>query len=154
MSDQILLRYAPLLQFEVCFAARKCAIFETGHGLLEVSAAWPGLWHVKEKHLQDWEAAKLRQDKALDNIEKGLGVLSGLGEAMGENLNQQDVLLTEIDSKVRHSYEMDINFSAHSGTYCGHSCIADGLCNQKLEDQQHEAERACDPGQSSLHISC
>lgn len=50
--------------------------------------------------------AKLRQDKALDNIEKGLVVLKGLGEAMGENLNQQDVLLTEIDSK------MDI---AHKG---------------------------------------
>ena len=50
--------------------------------------------------LQDWEAAKVRQDKALDNIEKGLGVLKGLGQAMGDNLNQQDVLLTEIDSKV------------------------------------------------------
>ena len=45
--------------------------------------------------------AKARQDKALDNIEKGLGVLKGLGEAMGENLSQQDVLLNEIDSKVR-----------------------------------------------------
>lgn len=50
--------------------------------------------------LQDWEAAQVRQDKALDNIEKGLGVLKGLGQAMGDNLNQQDVLLTEIDSKV------------------------------------------------------
>ena len=50
--------------------------------------------------MQDWEAAKIRQDKALDNIEKGLGVLKGLGQAMGDNLNQQDVLLTEIDSKV------------------------------------------------------
>ena len=49
---------------------------------------------------QEWETAKIRQDKALDNIEKGLGVLKGLGEAMGENIDQQDVLLTEIDSKV------------------------------------------------------
>jgi len=53
--------------------------------------------------LQEWEVAKIRQDKALDNIEKGLGVLKGLGEAMGENLGQQDVLLSEIDSKARSS---------------------------------------------------
>ena len=52
------------------------------------------------RDLQEWEVAKIRQDKALDNIEKGLGVLKGLGEAMGENLGQQDVLLSEIDSKV------------------------------------------------------
>ncbi len=48
--------------------------------------------------------AKVRQDKALDNIEKGLGVLKGLGEAMGENLGQQDVLLSEIDSKARQPH--------------------------------------------------
>ena len=42
----------------------------------------------------------MRQDKALDNIEKGLVQLKGIGEAMGENLSQQDVLLAEIDQKV------------------------------------------------------
>lgn len=50
--------------------------------------------------MQEWDTAKAKQDKALDNIEKGLGVLKGIGEAMGENLDQQDVLLREVDSKV------------------------------------------------------
>ena len=54
---------------------------------------------IPEECCQEWEEAKARQDKALDNIEKGLGVLKGLGQAMGENLSQQDILLTEIDTK-------------------------------------------------------
>lgn len=62
--------------------------------------ASPLLYMMLPVCLQEWDQAKARQDKALDNIEKGLGVLKGLGEAMGENLSQQDILLTEIDSKV------------------------------------------------------
>ncbi len=49
--------------------------------------------------LQDWEVAKKRQDKALDHIEKGLTTLKGIGEAMGETLTQQGVLLDTIDEK-------------------------------------------------------
>jgi predicted flap endonuclease-1-like 5' DNA nuclease len=49
---------------------------------------------------QEWEDAKKKQDKALDNIEKGLTTLKGIGEAMGESLNQQDVVLDTIDNKV------------------------------------------------------
>ena len=49
---------------------------------------------------QEWEDAKKKQDKALDSIEKGIGTLKGIGEAMGESLNQQDVVLDTIDEKV------------------------------------------------------
>ena len=45
--------------------------------------------------------AKAKQDKALDNIEKGIGTLKGIGEAMGESLKQQDIVLNTIDDKVR-----------------------------------------------------
>lgn len=36
----------------------------------------------------------------LDNIEKGLSTLKGIGEAMGETLKTQDVLIDQIDTKV------------------------------------------------------
>lgn len=44
--------------------------------------------------------AKKKQDLHLDNIEKGLSTLKGIGEAMGETLKTQDVLIDTIDSKV------------------------------------------------------
>ena len=44
--------------------------------------------------------AKKRQDKALDHIEKGLTTLKGIGEAMGETMTQQGVILDTIDEKV------------------------------------------------------
>lgn len=59
-------------------------------------------WHDCE-HLtgvQDWQVAKRKQDQHLDNIEKGLTTLKGIGEAMGETLKTQDVLIDTIDSKV------------------------------------------------------
>ncbi|BDA47942.1 Syntaxin-71 [Coccomyxa sp. Obi] len=48
----------------------------------------------------EWEDAKRKQDKALDSIEKGIGTLKGIGEAMGESLNQQDIVLDTIDEKM------------------------------------------------------
>ena len=50
--------------------------------------------------LQDWQIAKNKQDQHLDNIEKGLSTLKGIGESMGEALKTQDVLLDTIDDKV------------------------------------------------------
>ena len=50
--------------------------------------------------LQDWQIAKRKQDLHLDNIEKGLVTLKGIGEAMGETLKTQDVLIDTIDTKV------------------------------------------------------
>lgn len=44
--------------------------------------------------------AKKKQDLHLDNIEKGLSTLKGIGEAMGETLKTQDVLIDTIDTKV------------------------------------------------------
>lgn len=82
--------------------------------------------------------AKARQDKALDNIEKGLGVLKGLGEAMGENLSQQDVLLTEIDSKVGRCRAPGWQPSAFPTEQACAS--ADGPGAQELENEQHEAQ--------------
>ena len=49
---------------------------------------------------QDWELAKVKQDKALDSIEKGIGTLKGIGDAMGESLKQQDTVLDAVDDKV------------------------------------------------------
>ncbi|EIE27389.1 hypothetical protein COCSUDRAFT_39074 [Coccomyxa subellipsoidea C-169] len=56
--------------------------------------------HTQRKPFKEWEDAKRKQDKALDNIEKGIGTLKGIGEAMGESLNQQDVVLDTIDEKM------------------------------------------------------
>ena len=50
--------------------------------------------------MQDWQIAKRKQDQHLDNIEKGLSTLKGIGEAMGETLKTQDVLIDTIDTKV------------------------------------------------------
>ena len=50
--------------------------------------------------VQDWQIAKRKQDQHLDNIEKGLSTLKGIGEAMGETLKTQDVLIDTIDTKV------------------------------------------------------
>ena len=52
--------------------------------------------------IQDWEVAKTKQDKALDSIERGIGTLKGIGEAMGETLKQQDTVLDAVDDKVSH----------------------------------------------------
>lgn len=49
---------------------------------------------------QAWQASKTRQDKQLDNIERGLETLRGLGEAMGENLQGQEVLTNDVQDKV------------------------------------------------------
>eukprot|EP00884_Botryococcus_braunii_P019043 jgi/Botrbrau1/5822/Bobra.0366s0008.1 len=52
------------------------------------------------KFRQDWEVSKKKQDKALDNIEKGITTLKGIGEAMGEELRHQNILADEIESKM------------------------------------------------------
>ena len=121
--------------------------------------------------LQEWEVAKIRQDKALDNIEKGLGVLKGLGEAMGENLGQQDVLLSEIDSKANRMISLPLTNAHHkSASVCqqfikfllraragwwlyGIAADADGSGNQNPEDKQREAEGVGDSGESPQQLS-
>lgn len=50
--------------------------------------------------VQEWDVARKRQDKALDNIESGVATLRGIGEAMGETMAQQDVLIDAIDERV------------------------------------------------------
>ena len=54
--------------------------------------------------------AKKKQDLHLDNIEKGLSTLKGIGEAMGETLKTQDVLIDTIDTKV--SKQLIANYAA------------------------------------------
>ncbi|CAK0785050.1 hypothetical protein CVIRNUC_008255 [Coccomyxa viridis] len=54
---------------------------------------------------QDWEVAKAKQDKALDSIERGIGTLKGIGEAMGETLKEQDMVLDAVDDKVNQATE-------------------------------------------------
>eukprot|EP00891_Asterochloris_glomerata_P008955 jgi/Astpho2/8955/e_gw1.00133.122.1_t len=58
--------------------------------------------HTEEsrKLAMDWQIAKTKQDQHLDNIEKGLSTLKGIGESMGEALKTQDVLLDTIDEKI------------------------------------------------------
>ena len=50
---------------------------------------------------QEFELAKLRQDRQLEGIEKGLGTLREVASAMGEALEHQDVLVDAITEKVR-----------------------------------------------------
>jgi len=53
--------------------------------------------------LQEFELAKLRQDRQLEGIEKGLGTLREVASAMGEALEHQDVLVDAITEKVSAS---------------------------------------------------
>ena len=62
--------------------------------------------------LQDWQIAKNKQDQHLDNIEKGLSTLKGIGESMGEALKTQDVLLDTIDEKVSGKCLMSLRRAA------------------------------------------
>lgn len=87
---------------------RACLRYYCGEPLKYSSAAFSGMSTtctitqvMLRRAVQDWEVAKAKQDKALDNIEKGIGTLKGIGEAMGESLKQQDVVLDTIDDKVR-----------------------------------------------------
>lgn len=59
---------------------------------------------------QEWEVSKVKQDKALSNIERGLGTLGELATSMGENLDQQDVLVDAVGEKVR-----DLTARSHAG---------------------------------------
>ena len=56
---------------------------------------------------QDFEIAKVRQDRQLDGIERGLGTLQQIGLAMGQALDHQDVLTDAIVEKAR-SYELRV----------------------------------------------
>lgn len=49
---------------------------------------------------QEWQISKTKQDRQLENIEKGLGTLGEVALAMDENLKHQDVLLDAIEEKV------------------------------------------------------
>ena len=79
-------------------------------------------------------------------------MLKGLSEAMGENLSQQDVLLTEIDSKVLLFNLCTAHNLSRISSCINNDCIADRCGKQRTEDEQHEAEGACDPGRTSLSI--
>lgn len=46
--------------------------------------------------LQEWAAAKSRQDQQLESIETGLGQLKEIGAAMNEELQRHDVLINEV----------------------------------------------------------
>jgi hypothetical protein len=50
--------------------------------------------------MQEWEISKMKQDKHLDSIERGLGTLGEVATAMGEGLKHQDVLIDAVDEKV------------------------------------------------------
>ena len=49
---------------------------------------------------QEADDAATRQDKVLNDIERGVGDLRGLGDAMGAALDAQGVLAVAIDDKV------------------------------------------------------
>lgn len=63
---------------------------------------WSACWTLRMGAfaVQEWDVARKRQDKALDNIESGVATLRGIGEAMGETMAQQDVLIDAIDERV------------------------------------------------------
>ena len=75
--------------------------------------------------VQEWEVSKVKQDKALSNIERGLGTLGELATSMGENLDQQDVLVDAVGEKVRatsHHYPATSSPRARSGNLCASAC--------------------------------
>ena len=71
--------------------------------------------------------AKRKQDLHLDNIEKGLSTLKGIGEAMGETLKTQDVLIDTIDTKVLiacSSINVLANMQLWMVLHMQHDCVA------------------------------
>lgn len=74
--------------------------------------------------VQEWEDAKKKQDKALDGIEKGLTTLKGIGEAMGESISQQDVVIDAIDEKVTLCRGMRLaGISTDENLRCMHNVV-------------------------------
>ena len=57
--------------------------------------------HNSSRFPQEFELAKVRQDRQLEGIERGLGTLREVGLAMGEALDHQDVLVDAITEKAR-----------------------------------------------------
>ena len=131
------------------------------------------------RRMQEFETAKKRQDKALDNIEKGVATLKGIGEAMGETMAQQDVLIDAIDervgmllrSQVLQCFDalIDILAATMSSSHvmgpsldAPHNAwspaimpavwggAADGCRHQGPQDQQHEVEGPCEQGEDKL----
>ena len=65
---------------------------------------WPGASHhgrPRAVPCQEFEEAKVRQDKVLDDVERGVGELKDIGQAMGEALEQQYVLTAALEDKAR-----------------------------------------------------
>lgn len=73
--------------------------------VLNIEARWHGEGYFDQteesaKFRQEWEISKGKQDKSLDNIERGLGTLGEMATAMGENLDHQDVLIDAVGEKM------------------------------------------------------
>lgn len=118
--------------------------------------------HASFTNLQEWEISKGKQDKSLDNIERGLGTLGEMATAMGENLDHQDVLIDAVGEKVptqdlvtgatlhgcdRQAY---VCWCIHLLCTCAPEvnvmCCADGGHNKAVEDQQYEDTRPYNTG--------
>ena len=48
---------------------------------------------------------KAKQDRSLENIERGLGVLGEAATAMGENVQHQDALVDAVTEKVHLCFQ-------------------------------------------------
>ena len=58
------------------------------------------MWSTGQPLLQEATLATKRQDKALDEIEKGVGTMMGLAEGYKDTLKMHDEMITDIDQKV------------------------------------------------------
>lgn len=76
------------------------------------------LYQVLSSPPQAWQASKARQDKQLDSIERGLETLRGLGEAMGDNLQGQEVLVNDVQDKVRLVSQRGTRRQKHGDGHC------------------------------------
>ena len=85
---------------------------------------------------QEFALAKLRQDRQLEGIEKGLGTLREVASAMGEALEHQDVLVDAITEKVSAlAVQLLGSLIAHlSGARWSTRSTADSLHNRILID--------------------
>jgi hypothetical protein len=70
-------------------------------GQLSDDAGYYAATEENQAFQSEFEQRKVKQDQVLDEIERGLGNLQNIATDVGGELNKQDVLLDEMDERVR-----------------------------------------------------
>lgn len=74
-------------------------------GALSSDADYYAATEENQAFQSEFDRRKVKQDEVLDEIERGLGNLQNIATDVGGELNKQDIMLDEIDERVRDAVE-------------------------------------------------